>query len=167
MITRNHRQEALCRAYVHGVAALAGLNSCDHGNDYGIDLSLRTVEELGNRHEDGGTQVDLQLRSTTRAHVSADSVRYDLDVRTYDLLRRLPRVPRILVVLVLPDDERQWLTLSSEELVIRHAAYWYALRGAEPIAATSSIRLTIPRTQLFDVVGLRALMLRISQGEMS
>ena len=61
MITRQHRQELLCRAYVHAIAAQAGLLSSRPDPDYGIDLSLRSVAVLGRRHRDTSIQVDLQF----------------------------------------------------------------------------------------------------------
>jgi hypothetical protein len=128
-MTSAHRQEALCRAYVQAIAALAGIGTSLPVPDYGIDLSLRSITPKGTQREDAGVQLDLQLRSTTRANVSATEVRYDLDVRTYDLLRALPPVPRVLGVLVLPEDESRWLSQSPEELVIRQAAYWFSLQG--------------------------------------
>src|SRR5262245_56266180 len=117
MMTRGHRQEALCRAYVQAVAAHAGLLCSKPEPDYGIDLSLRSVESRGREYLDTGVQLDLQLRSTTRAAVDDTSVKYDLDVRTHEFLRAAPPIPRILVVLILPPDEERWLSQSPDELV--------------------------------------------------
>jgi hypothetical protein len=166
MMTQAHRQEGLCRAYVQAVAAQAGIGTCSHTPDYGIDLSLRTIQAKGAQREDAGVQLDLQLRSTTRANVSESEVKYDLDVRTYEFLRAERPVPRILVVLVLPEDEGQWLSQSPEELVIRHCAFWCSLRGATPTSASSSIRITIPRGQVFGVQAAQTLMSRLAQGEL-
>ncbi len=106
MITRQHRQELLCRAYVHAIAAQAGLLCSRPEPDYGIDLSLRKVEVQGRRHLDTSVQVDLQLRSTTRASVTGTEVKVDLDVQTYHYLRTQETFcPRILVVLVMPAEE--------------------------------------------------------------
>ena len=43
MLTKEHRQEALCRVYVRAVAALAGVTVCEPENDYGIDMALRAI----------------------------------------------------------------------------------------------------------------------------
>jgi hypothetical protein len=166
MMTSGHRQEALCRAYVQAVAAMAGIGTSLPTPDYGIDLSLRSIEPKGEQREDAGVQLDLQLRSTTRANVSAEEVKYDLDVRTYEFLRAPRFVPRILVVLVLPEDEGQWLSQSPEELVVRHCAYWFSLRGMAPTTASSSIRIRIPRTQVFSVQATQTLMSRLVRGEL-
>jgi hypothetical protein len=166
VLTRNHRQEALCRAYVQAVAALTGLGTSVPTPDYGIDLCLRLIVRRGDQHLDAGVQTDLQLRSTTLANLSATGVRYDLDVRTYESLRGASPVPRLLLVLVLPEEEERWLNLSADELVIRHAAYWMSLRGAAATAATSSIRVTIPRANLFSIEAASALMNRLCRGEL-
>ena len=165
MMTRNHRQEALCRAYVQAVAALAGVGTSRPELDYGIDMSLRVIHQHENLHQDAHVQLDLQLRSTTRANVTDTQVSYDLDVRTYEYLRQRSPIHCILVLLILPEDEALWLSQSAEDLTIRHCAYWVSLEGAEPTTATSSIRITIPRTRIFSVQAVRAMMDRVMQGE--
>jgi hypothetical protein len=164
MMTQNHRQEALCRAYVQAVAALAGVGTSVTTPDYGIDLSLRSIEVREEQRQDAGVQLDLQLRSTTRALVSDTQVSYDLDVRTYENLRGERPVPRLLVLLVLPPEEGQWLTQSPEELVVRRCAYWFSLREAAPTVASSSVRIVIPRTQVFSVSAVQTLLSQLTQG---
>ena len=67
-------------------------NQCPHTRLRG-NLSLRCIEQLGDQHQDAGVQLDLQLRSTTRANVSDTHVSYDLDVRTYEYLRAFSTRP--------------------------------------------------------------------------
>jgi hypothetical protein len=164
MMTRGHRQEALCRAYVQAVAALAGLATSTPSPDYGVDLSLRSIEQYENGYQDARVQLDLQLRSTTRANVSEIAVTYDLDVRTYNFLRELSQIRCPLVVLVLPDDETQWLSQTVDELIVRHCAFWHSLRGAAGTAATSSVRVTIPRDRVFSAQAVWSILNRLSQG---
>ncbi len=164
MLTRNHRQEALCRAYVQAVAELAGVATSVPVPDYGVDLSLREIVQRGQRHLDGRLQLDLQLRSTTRAHLTEAHVGHDLDVPTHDFLRELSSVCCLLVVLVLPDEEAQWLSQSIEELVLRRCAYWCSLRGADPARTVSSVRISIPRSQVFSVQAVQEMLNRLRQG---
>lgn len=165
MMTQGHRQEALCRAYVQAIAALAGVGTSSYAFDYGVDMSLRVIQQQDNLHQDARVQLDLQLRSTTRASVTDTQVSYDLDVRTYEYLRLSSRIPCILVLLVLPEDETKWLNQSAGELTIRHCAYWISLEGADPTTATSSIRIAIPQTQIFSVQAVRVMMEHLIQGE--
>lgn len=124
MMTRNHRQEALCRAYVQAVAALAGVGTSRPEPDYGIDLSLREIAIEGSHHRDTSFQIDLQLRATTGASMTEAALVYDLDVNTYNKLRiSSAGCPRLLIVLVLPEAENDWLSQTPDQLSIRHCAY--------------------------------------------
>jgi hypothetical protein len=166
VLTRNHRQEALCRAYVQAIAACCGMTTSTPQPDYGIDLSLHDVERRKGRHEESGHNIDVQAKSTSQAGVSDSVIRYDLDVRSYDLLRRTrPGTPRILVVLVLPEEETLWSTQTEGELVLRRCAYWRSLRGKGPTTNRRTVRVTIPRANVFSVTALRTLVKRIKTGE--
>lgn len=165
MLPRNLRQEALSRAYVQAVAAQAGVICSKPDPDLGIDLSLRDVHQEGNQYQDSGLQLDLQLRSTTRASMRDGQVYYDLDVRTHEYLRRTaPMCPRLLVLLVLPEDEALWVSQSPDELLMRHCAYWLSLRGAAPAVTTSTVRVAVPCTQVFSAQAIRAILDRLAQG---
>ena len=151
MLPRNYRQEGLSLAYVRAVAAQAGCVCSQPERDFGIDLYLREITQTDREYRDlGGEMVDVQLRSTTLADITDDSVVYDIDVRTYNLLRH-PGLPplRILVVLVLPESEREWLAQSVDEMILRKCAWWHSLRGAPGTASTSTTRIRIPKTQIF------------------
>src|SRR5262249_25712094 len=135
VLTRQHRQEALSRAYVQAVAAQAGMNLTLRTTDYGIDLTLHDFLVRGRRRSESGFNLDVQAKSTTAANLDEGSVKYDLDVRTYETLRH-PRAgtPRLLVLLVLPEDEADWLRQTEEELLLRRCAYWLSLQGRPAVA---------------------------------
>jgi hypothetical protein len=159
MMTRSHRQEALSRAYVRAIAAKAGVICSEPEQDYGIDMSLRAVRVRNQRFGDVGGQVDVQLKSTTRAAVSSREVTYDLDVKHYDDLRvEGDNCPRILVLFILPVEEAEWLSQTTEELVLRHCAYWMSLEGFPASTSTSTIRIHIPTSNVFSVDALQTLL---------
>jgi Domain of unknown function (DUF4365) len=150
MITKAHRQEGLSWAYIQAVAAKAVFGYNPRIVDYGFDLTLQHITKRRGRLGESGFAVNIQARSTTISAMTGDSISYDLDVHTYDLLR-IPRTDsiRLLVLLVLPAVEREWLQVTDEELLLRRAAYWYSVRGEWATQNRRSIRLAIPRTQLF------------------
>jgi hypothetical protein len=163
-MTREHRQEALSRAYIRAVAALAGVTVCEMDNDYGIDLGLRMILTRENRRRDGSLQLDIQLKSITRANVTDDHVVYDLEVENYrDLRSTEPGCPRILVVLVLPQDEADWLGQSAQELTIRHCAYWMSLRGLPDSTAVSTVRVALPTANIFSVLAVQQIMQQLRE----
>ena len=158
MVPQSQRQEALSRAYVRAVAAQAGVTCADLFQDYGADMILRDVAQREHNFVDDGPQVDLQLKSTTRAEVHEAEVSYDLDVRAYNWLRQQVYRPCILVLLVLPEDEAQWLSQSTEELVLRRCSYWLNLRGAVPTTNQRTIRIKLPRANVFSSAAVRRLL---------
>jgi hypothetical protein len=120
--------------------------------DYGVDVTLhRIIERFGILCE-SALRLDLQVKSTTHALLTETDVKCDLDVRNYHLLRDPnPNWPRLLVVLVLPDAERDWLEVSQDALVMRRCMYWVSLAGAKPTANRRTVRIALPRTNVFSV----------------
>ncbi len=165
MLTRNHRQEALSRAYVQAVAACCGMSSSTPLPDYGIDLSLHDILLVSGRRVESGCKLDVQAKCTTRASVQRDHVRHDLEVASYNALSLVTAgCPRILVVLVLPAKEADWCSQTEQELVVRHCAYWLSLRGREPTTNRKSVRVLLPRSNVFSIKALKGIMERLKQG---
>jgi Domain of unknown function (DUF4365) len=165
VLTTQHRQEALSRAYVQAIAGACGMGYSLPNPDYGIDLTLEDIIIRGQRRVPSGWKLDVQAKSTTQAAVEAAIVKYDLDVQAYEDLRD-PEAPcpRVLIVLVLPEDEAEWLAQTEGELILRRCAYWYSLRGRGQTTRRRKVRLSIPRANLFSVEALRGMMSRLKQG---
>ena len=162
LLSENDRKEALSRAYVAAVAAGAGYVVAQQDFDRdGIDLQVRS----------GGAMrptLDIQLKATANLTLGGNnSFRYPLKRRNFDLLRGASMVPRILVVLDLPEDEDSWIKISVDQLVLRRCAYWAWLRDEPDAANNESVTISISRTNLFDVEGLRSLMRQANAGELS
>ena len=83
-MTDEHRMEQLSRAYATAVAAACGCTCARPETDYGSDLTLRKVERVGKVFRVVGRNLDLQLKGTTGATVTATEVVYHLDVRAYN-----------------------------------------------------------------------------------
>jgi hypothetical protein len=165
-LTRNHRQEVASRAYVQAIAGRCGLASSFRDFDYGIDLTLHDIRRRGRRYIESGFKLDIQAKSTTVTNLTATQVYYDLEVKAYDDLRE-PEVgcPRILVLLVLPEEEVEWIEQTEDHLALRHCAYWLSLRGQGPTANQRSVRVAIPRANVFSAAVLQTLMDKVRRRE--
>src|SRR5262245_48448823 len=109
MITKNHKQEVISRVYVQAIIARCGFTCSSANLDYGVDLTIHDILKLGHGFCESGFKIDLQLKSSIGAIVSATHIRYDLEVEAYNaLVLQNLGTPRILVVLVLPEDESEW-----------------------------------------------------------
>jgi len=153
LLTSQDREEALSLAYLHAIAAGAG---------YAVALTNFDRDGIDAQVQAGGTMrpcLGVQLKATINLAPHKDgTLRYPLKKRNFDLLRVETMVPRILVVLDLPQDEASWLTVTTDELALRKCAYWASLAGQPDPGNPVSVTVTIERRNLFDVQGLVSLM---------
>src|SRR2546423_2935769 len=151
--------EALSRAYVSAIAAHAGYTVGRPEPDRdSVDLSLSAGGAM--RH-----QIDIQLKATTTAPESVDEFTFPLPVKNYNDLRIQTQTPRILVVLALPNDDREWLNHTITHLIMKRCAYWKSLSGMPETKNTTTISIPINSTQVFDVPTLVALMQKSRTGQ--
>ena len=163
---RNMRQEALSRACIQAIAAHAGMGVSIPSPDTGIDLALNDVIVHHGQRIESGWRLDIQAKSTTLATVDGAAIRYDLDVAGYETLRYdQAGCPRLLILLVLPTEEANWVEATEQGLTIRHASYYLSLSGRPPSTNRRTVRLSIPRQNLLTPGSLRALMERVKRGE--
>jgi hypothetical protein len=166
VLIRTHRQESLSRAYIQAIASRCGLNCSFREFDYGIDVTVHPIHRRENRYVETGFNLDIQAKSTFRVAVTDEDVLYDLEVKTYDDLRATDvGTPRILVLLVQPENETDWTEVTEDELRLRRCAYWVSLKGRGPTANTDTIRVSIPRANCFSVEALQGIMERLRTGE--
>ncbi|HEU4656812.1 MAG TPA: DUF4365 domain-containing protein [Capillimicrobium sp.] len=138
----NDRMEAYSRAYVHAIAASAGVAIGSIAPDInGLDVHFLSPDD----GDDAGMCSHVQLKSTAETLVpnEAGDKRYRLRHVDYDRLRKVTKVPRLLVVLEVPAEVDQWLTCSSESLVLNASARWVSLRGASPTAYAPSTKIPV------------------------
>ena len=103
--------------------------------------------------------IELQLKATINLSDPHDGhVGFPLRRRNYDLLIVDTQTPRLLMVLELPRDERDWLTISYKSLILRRRAYWLNLKGSPETTNTTSVTVKIPESNIFDVDNLHRLM---------
>ena len=87
--------------------------------------------------------------------------------RNYDLLTIDTQVPRILIVLRLPRNPDDWLSIDAEQMILRHCAYWTNLNGAAEIeSGRDSKSVWLPKVQRFDVAALQRLMEQSRSGKL-
>lgn len=159
LLTPTDREEALSRAYVQAVAAGAGyvVANLDFDRD-GIDYVIKAGGQMR-------PSLGIQLKATINlGEVQEGRYSYSLKRRNYDLLREPTQTPRVLVVLALPQDEAEWLTVTDEELVLRRCAYWVSLTNLPETDNRASVTVSLPARQRFDVAALRNLMEQSRRG---
>ena len=161
LLTGPDQKEGLSLAYVQALAARAGFSTAVPEPDRdSVDVRIMA----------GGPRrpaLDLQLKATANLAETQDGFRrFRLGIKNYDDLRVETQTPRLLVVLDLPQDEAQWMTVTTEELVLRRRAYWVSLQiGHEEVVRQETVTVRIPEGNVFDVATLQTLMERSRSGD--
>lgn len=157
-LSQTDRQEALSRAYVQAIAAGAGYSTSQPDFDRdSIDIAISARGTMRPR-------LDVQLKATINLKSSGDSHSFPLPIKNYHDLRAQTQTPRILVVLDMPKDEQEWMSVSVDELILRRAAYWVSLSNSPDGDNETSITVQMPVANIFDVDGLRELMDKSRRG---
>ena len=155
----NTRKERFSLAYINAVATYADCDviepRVDRGSVDGI-LKRTTIEEV----------IGFQAKATSQDIMGSDDehLHFPLPIRDYDNLRNAAR-PFMLIVVLLPDDERQWLTQTQDELCLRYCGYWLSLEGWPETGNTDNVTVSIPAANIFGRSQLTDLMDKASRGE--
>jgi hypothetical protein len=157
------QKEQFSRAYVGAVAAAAGfavyVPSVD---DDSVDLGLAARGALGTIHS---PRLELQIKCTAVGDLRVDHVRYKLKKKNYDDLRDPSLlVPRILVLVMVPENISEWIALTEDALVLRRCGYWVSILQHPARPNRRSVTLQVPRRQLFSPSTLGSMMYLIGRG---
>ena len=157
-------QEQLSLAYVQAVASVAGFSTYTFSvDDDSIDIGIAAKGSLGTLRS---PRLEVQLKAPFRRNLMKKTViSYPIDRKNYEDLREGCHVPRILVAVMLADNEEDWLSQTEEQLVIRHCGFWASLKNLDDLPEsqdTATIRF--PRENIFNVETLRALMAMVADG---
>jgi hypothetical protein len=97
------------------------------------------------------------VKATTRSVLQPDKILYDLKAEAYNKLVAFEIRPVILILFRLPVTQDEWVNCAEDCLELRNCCYWMIVRGL-PTDNTSSIRISIPRTQIFDPTAVNYLL---------
>jgi hypothetical protein len=159
----NLQKEQFSNAYLRAVVAVAGYGTYKPDpDDDSIDWG---IAERGGSGTCRSPRLELQLKCTAVSQLDGPSFSFALKLKNYNDLRAESWVPRVLVVVRVPEEPADWLRQSEEELALKHCGYWISLRGRPDTPNETSVTIHLPRNQVFSVPALQALMERISQGE--
>jgi Domain of unknown function (DUF4365) len=157
------RQEQFSLAYIRAVASVAGFNTSKPDvDDDSIDLS---VSARGPQHTVRAPHVDMQVKGPVDFRSCEEHISYSIKLKNYNDLRDATvMIPRILVVVCLPQTLDDWLYHEEAGLTLRRCGYWVSLRGKPPSDNQHTVTVELPRLQQFTVGSLQAIMDRIGAG---
>ncbi|AFZ25034.1 hypothetical protein Cylst_2840 [Cylindrospermum stagnale PCC 7417] len=160
----NQQKEQFSLTYIRAIAAVAGysLYRPEIDND-SIDLGIVSRGGVGKILS---PRLELQLKCTARDILDKSYIKYPLILKNYNDLRINALVPRILVVVLVPERIADWIKQTEEELCLRHCAYWVSLRGMPETANRNNVTIELLRSNQFTPDVLQGIINRISFGEL-
>lgn len=169
-MTQQDIEAELSYAYLHAIASRARVacQYCSRTFDSaGVDAELLATRDFG-----PGALTDVAAHVQMKATVAHPAERkgrlsyFLAGIDSYNKLRaETIAIPRLLVVLFLPQSAEEWLTHTEDELVLKRCAYWVSLKGAPETANVTGQTVYLPRGQRFSPEELLALMERIARRE--
>ncbi|MEB3219682.1 MAG: DUF4365 domain-containing protein [Nostocales cyanobacterium 94392] len=159
----NQQKEQFSNAYLQAVTSVAGYSLYKPAvDDDSVDWGIATRGTIGRIR---APRLELQLKSTSRDVLTDKLLRYPIKLKNYDDLRMVDfAIPRILVVVLLPDNLGDWVRQSEQELCMRYCGYWLSLRGMPETQNKSTVTVSISRNNQFSVAALESIMQDIGQG---
>ncbi len=156
----NTRKERFSLSYIEAVASHAGLQvvetKVDHDSVDGVLIS-----DFGRR-----PRIEFQAKATARDVVRERHIDFPLSIKNYDDLRIEAINPRILIVLLIPQDTQEWVNQTDDELCLRQCAYWMSLKGQPASLNISSVTVHVPMANVFNSDQLTEMMQQTeSRGE--
>jgi len=160
----NIKKEEFSRAYVCALAAPLGFNRVNFGvDDDSADIGFKA--KYGVNFIVRNPQIDFQLKCTEITFKDDGYLHFPLKIKNYDDLRGTNQAhPKYLVVLCVPEDEKDWVEVKPEELILRYSAYWFSLKNEPSINNKNSVTIRIPKQQKFDKDTFKMLMDEASKG---
>ncbi|MFD3995450.1 DUF4365 domain-containing protein [Streptomyces sp. NPDC058583] len=142
------QQEQFSLAYLSAVATHAGVTIAHWNVDKdGVDATIKRK----------GISVDLQMKCTFVPTVvqGGDAYAFDLDMRTYNLLRDRERTSAgFLALVVVPPDLDSWLAHQEQALLMNCAGYYARIQDLPAVTNEATTRILLPKKQRIDQAGV-------------
>ena len=163
MMDLNQQKEQFSIAYVRAVASVAGYNTYKpEVDDDSVDFGIAAKGPFTTVHS---PRLEMQLKCTSMNEIDDVNIRFPLKLKNYDDLRNeLVMIPRLLVVVVVPESVDDWIEHEEEGLTLRRCGYWLSLRGRSETTNETTVTVRLPRTNRLTVDALRDLMLKVGSG---
>jgi len=155
-MTEQQQKEQFSIAYVRAIAATARVNiyRCEVDED-SIDIGFSVKSVAGSPIS---PKLDAQLKCVTNLDGTDTEWRYPLKIKNYNELIGQHYVPRILIVVSIPQAVSEWINQTEASLSLYKCGYWCSLSTLVPSPNESNVTVSIPKNAVFSPEALRQLL---------
>lgn len=157
--------EQLQISYIRAISAAAGCIMDTPDIDDGIDVVLKHKSESHTAIPERVARLEIQLKATAGPMNNNGSISITMRHDRWDYFRtKDPALPKIVVIMLIPERQEHWTFARPKALSIHYAGYWVNIADS---ADSDADRPTVKASgrQLFDDIALCDMMERIGRGE--
>lgn len=167
-MTESQQKEDISMHYLGLLCAQSGIDfERTHHDDDGTDVILKKrFSNSDNQVYD--TEIHFQLKATSSKSQyteTAKEIRYRLKAKNYNDLCIPSIVPLYLVVLILPEKQKEWISWDDEELLVHGRMYYYSLEDKKKTANEHEVTIIIDKTDRIDEAILSIMLRRANQSQ--
>lgn len=85
---------------------------------------------------------------------------YKLNVKNYRDLITPSATPRFLVVMILPENNEDWVNVTIDQMILKKCMYYVSLSGLSPTESQSTVDVVLPKENIFNCNSLENLLLK-------
>ncbi|RHQ97428.1 DUF4365 domain-containing protein [Peptoclostridium sp. AF21-18] len=166
MLSTNDKED-IHISYMSAICASAGISFDIQRHDH--DSTDAIVKKKFN-FIDGcymsSLRIQLKCTSSKSQYSDTDSeIKYSLKVKNYNDLCSRCTTPIILALLILPEEESEWVKWSKEELLIKGTMYWADFSSKQLSNNTSSVSVSIDKKNIINKDTLLNILEKIAKEE--
>jgi hypothetical protein len=167
MLTRNQIEAELSLAYLQAVAASEGFAvDVPRIDSDSVDAVIAAKGKIDNTSIKHSPKIEVQLKATINATVNANGdIAFSLPIKNYNDLRADTLLPRLLVLLALPQHPSDWLIHQPDMLILKKCSFYVSLKGLPQSANGGHETVYVPATNMLTPSALKDLMLKASKLE--
>ena len=147
-------KEQFSHSFVGAIASIAKFSTYKPSvDDESIDIGFSLKRG-------GGTicspRLEAQLKCTSADIRKEDFIHFPLIKKNYDDLRIVNvHIPRILIVVLVPNNIEECVKHDEEEaIILKRCGYWLSLKGFPESKNQNTVTINIPRENVFSVDSL-------------
>lgn len=162
------RKEDISISYISALCAYAGIayEITRHDDDSTDGILKKRVILDGQRKYNAELRIQLKCTSSVSQYTDKDGIlTYKLKVKNYNDLCLPATSPIILGLLVLPEDNEEWLSWSREELLIKGCMYWAEFSGEQESSNIGTVSIKIDKNNVLNRETLLHILDKIAREE--
>lgn len=160
------RKEDISISYIQAVAAVADISlDIQRHDEDSVDVEIRKDIQ----RSDGEiirSSIHIQLKSTSSLSQYTDNgntILYKLKSKNHKDLCRSSTTPIILCLLILPEDDIDWVNVEIDKMIIKECMYWKSFNKCTPTKNANSVTVEIDKNQRIDTNSLNQLLLKVAE----